>query len=160
MDLEKISYRKANNTIEDFIILRSIHKAVMYSPIILTLGKWDSDFQEQRLKKHFEEAYKTLEFIYYEGTIIGTVNARKKEFDDGEYGFIEQLYILDKYQGKGLGSHILKNKLMNEEIRLSVLRNDDSANAFYVKNNFEQYKEDEYQKYYKRVPKLENKIKI
>lgn len=151
MDLTKITFRNAKYNDEEFLQLRSIHREAMFDSVIETIGEWNDEFQKSRLEKHFKEAYSTLLFIEYEGKTIGTINQRVKSYEDGEYQFVEQFYLKKQYQGKGVGSYIFDLKLdKNEETRLSVLKKDIKTHQFYFKNGFQEYYEDEYQKYLKK----------
>lgn len=151
INYNKIKFKLSNGSKEDFLILRKIHKISMEKNVIHSIGEWDDDFQEKRLYKHFTEAYQTLEFILLGNDIIGTLNCRIKEFEDGHYNFIEQFYLLPQHQGKGLGSYLLNLKTgIHKETRLSVLKKDEKTHEFYFKNGFVEYFEDEYQKYLKR----------
>ena len=153
MNFNKITFKKSNGSNEDFLKLKTIHMISMKNNVIKSIGEWNDEFQNKRLKKHFQESNKTLEFIYYENQLIGTINCSLK-FDENEFIYVEQFYLLPIYQGKGLGSFIFDIKLKNKESRLSVLKNDTKTHQFYFKHGFVEYQEDEYQKYLKKIPNL------
>lgn len=150
--MDNIKFLQAEHSEEHFLILRNIHRNAMYDSIVNTMGKWDDEFQKNRLQKHFEVAFNTLEFILKDDKIIGSINCRKKEFTDGEFNFIEQFYLLPEEQKKGIGKYVLNLKLTNNETRLTVLKNDTTNQGFYIANGFVEYQEDEYQKFFKKTP--------
>lgn len=161
MNYNNIKFRISNGTEEDFLILRKIHRIAMEKSVTQSIGEWNDEFQKVRLEKHFKEAYNTLEFILLEDKIIGTINCRKKIFEDGQYHFIEQFYLLPEYQGKGLGSYLLNLKIGdNPETRLSVLKKDILTHQFYFKNGFVEYFEDQYQKYMARKNQFTYKSRL
>ena len=161
INFENITFRKSNNTPEDFALLRNIHKLAIQKSVIETIGQWDEEFQKSRLEHHFKESYNSLEFIILNNQVIGTINCRKKFFDDKPCHFVEQFYLLPEYQNKGLGSYLLQNKLSLEiENRLSVLKNDINTHNFYYKNGFVEYAEDQYQKYMKKIPRHTHKVNV
>lgn len=161
IQFNNINFRKSNGSKEDFLLLQTIHKVAIQKSVIETIGCWDEAFQKTRLETHFNESYSTLEFIMLNKEVIGTINCRSKNFEDEQYEFVEQFYILPQYQGQGIGSYLLKSKLCEDkETRLSVLKKDINTHNFYYKNGFKEYMEDEYQKYMKKMPQLTTKLKI
>lgn len=153
MNFNDIKFTVAKNNIEDFQMLRKIHTISMKEKVTEYIGEWDEDFQFDRLRKRFNQAGDTLQFIVYEGEIIGTINVRNQDFEDGIYPLLEQFYLLPQFQGKGLGKYLLNLKLPKSEVRLTVLRKDIQTQQFYMKNGFIEYGEDEYLKYMKKLTK-------
>lgn len=149
-------YIKCDLSEDSFSQLRKIHKECMKKNIEETLGSWDEHFQYERLKKHYLEYGNTLLFIKYNNEIIGTVNHHIKKIKQNdktvEVNFVEQLYVLPKYQNKGLGSLILSEiESGKDELYLSVLKNDKKAINFYIKNGYKIYSEDKYQKFFNKI---------
>lgn len=147
MQLEKIRLNQSSNLLQDFLLLKKIHKIVMKDAVINSVGHWDDYFQEKRLKTIFEENWNTLYFLSYERELIGTINLRYED----DHLFVEQFYLLQSYQKKGIGSYLLKTYGNNMEIRLSVLKNDIGANEFYNKNGFIKFEEDQYQNHLRKL---------
>lgn len=160
MNLENITFKISNGSIEDFFLLREIHKTSMLNNVIDCIGEWNEEYQVQRLEKHFKESFQTLEFILLNNEVIGTINSRHKKYENEEFHFIEQFYLLPKVQGLGLGSFLLNHKMNEKKLktRLSVLKKDTKTHKFYYKNGFVEYQEDEYQKYMEKTVKVEDKI--
>ena len=153
MNFKEIQFKPCNGSKEDFHLLREIHKAAMYDTVIECIGEWDDYFQRERLMLIFKDHHKSLEFIVLNNKEIGTINSRCEKTDSGESHYLEQFYILPAHQGKGLGSYLINEKINQHcaDTLLSVLKKDTQTHAFYYKNGFLEYKEDEHQKYMKKL---------
>ena len=46
MQLEKIKLNQSSNLLQDFLLLKKIHKIVMKDTVINSVGHWDDYFQE------------------------------------------------------------------------------------------------------------------
>ena len=149
MNIKNISFKISTGSEEDFLILKNLHKSAMFKSVNESIGQWDEEIQKTILEQNFKENFKTLNFIMLNNQMIGTINSRIKEYEDGVYHFIEQLYFLPEFQGKGFGSYFLNLKINQQvkDTRLSFLKKDIKAQSFYLKNGFNEYQEDEYQKY-------------
>ena len=147
MQLDRIKLNQSSNSLSDFLLLKKIHKIVMKNAVINSIGHWDDSFQEKRLKTIFESNWHTLYFLYYDRELIGTINLIYED----DHLSVKQLYLLQNYQKKGIGSYLLKTYGNNMEIRLSVLKNDIGANEFYKKNGFIKFEEDQYQNYLRKL---------
>jgi ribosomal protein S18 acetylase RimI-like enzyme len=158
MNLSLLKFITAKNTEDDFQKLRSIHKESMFESVSKSIGVWDESEQKKRLEKNFKDSFDTLRFIEFQGENVGTVNFRNKIDESGEFNYIEQFYLLPSFQRKGIGSYIfnfeLKLEEQNCETRLSVLKNDLNVQKFYFSHGFKEYREDEYQKFLRKVPQL------
>jgi len=67
------------------------------------------------------------------------------------------MYIAPEYQGRGIGSHVLRRVFEEAEglakkIRVGALRGSDS-NRFYARHGFRQVSEGEFDIYYERPPR-------
>ncbi len=147
MQLDRIKLNQSSKSLSDFLLLKKIHKIVMQDAVINSIGHWDDSFQEKRLKTIFESNWHTLYFLYYDRELIGTINLIYED----DHLSVEQLYLLQNYQKKGIGSYLLKTYGNNMEIRLSVLKNDIGTNEFYKKNGFIKFEEDQYQNHLRKL---------
>lgn len=134
--------------------LRKLHRLCMEDKVIGTLLKWDDDVQLVRLQKHYHENGNTLKFVKLNDKVIATFNFHPKKFEDEgvSINFLEQLYISPDYQSMGLGSYLLETYGSNVETRLSVLKGDLASISFYEWQGFKNYKTDEYQSYFVKMP--------
>ena len=97
---------------------------------------WDEIVQDEFANKAFDE--EGLHIIIVEGKEIGVVGW--EEFPI--YLLLKQLYLLPKYQGKGLGTEVLhhtkeKAKTLGKPIRLQTLRTNLGAKRLYERNGFQ-----------------------
>ena len=85
-------------------------------------GQWDEIVQKEYFKKFISTYKKNLYIIKIENKAIGFYNAEKLE--DGSYE-IGNICIIPEYQGKGIGTDILKSKLekhKNKDIKIQFFK--------------------------------------
>ena len=143
--MDKIELISCDGSESDFLSLRNIHAASMKKSIISSLGEWNDDIQKDRLRKKFLEHTEALKFLVVDGVKVGTIKCYIKNFEDGKYGYVEQFYIVPKFQHKGLGYKMIKEFLIkeffNQKIRFYALNSKESL-AYIRKKNCEIYKID------------------
>lgn len=145
--LNKINLVPSSDSLDDFLTLKKIHKESMFQNVIETIGQWDEEIQHRRLKQNFDEKNKTLFFVYYDENLVGTINAYSLNDGDDVIVWIEQFYLLPKYQGLGLGTNLIEAFTTNKKSKLSFLKNDKKALHFYSKNGYKKFNEDEFMIY-------------
>ncbi|MGF7229874.1 GNAT family N-acetyltransferase [Arachidicoccus sp.] len=103
---------------------------------------WDESVQKDFLKENtpFEE----VEFVLFNGETAGFLQLH--ETSGGI--FIQSLFIIEKFQQKGIGSYLLKEIISGRKsVSLEVLKNNEIAFELYKKMGFAVKKEDDL-KYY------------
>ena len=139
--MKEIILRKAEIIDSEFIYFVKINALGEY--IKLTWG-WDEMLQR---KMHEDEMItENISIIMIDGIDIGTLGTINKENEI----FICRLYIIDKYQSKGIGTELIKmivSKYQGYSIKLGVLKVNHRAKKLYEKLGFEVY--DEANEHYK-----------
>lgn len=95
--------------------------------------EWEHNKIKSKLQYYFE--------IYYKNNFVGVVKLRKKEDQETPYLDLDDFYIKQELQGKGIGSAVLKHfinyaKKENLPLRLCVFKKNVCAKAFYEKFGF------------------------
>lgn len=138
--MQNFKFRMCDGSQKDFDLLRKIQGVTMYEPFLKTVGEWDEHYQLERVKYRWHDAFPTLHFLMDGDREIGTINFWKKPFDDGVFDFIEQVYLLPEYQGRGLGKKMMEHFLkLGVPVRLSVLSGDRDRMMFYRKFGFKPF---------------------
>jgi GNAT superfamily N-acetyltransferase len=101
---------------------------------ITSMFGWDEDIQRDFHGKAWQEQKPDL--ITYDGKLIGTIAAIESE-DCIDIG---QFFILPEYQGKGIGTHLLRSILdkadrLGKNVTLKFLKNN-PVTSLYVRNGF------------------------
>jgi GNAT superfamily N-acetyltransferase len=126
-------------TQNDYCFYYYVRKETVREYIEKTYG-WDSKVQKENHRKYFNINMQNKHIIELECKKIGLLNYIE-EINCIE---IDQLFILPKYQNKGIGSIILKEiintgKNKNKPIILEVLKSNIKAQRFYNKLGFIEY---------------------
>jgi ribosomal protein S18 acetylase RimI-like enzyme len=135
---------KASEADSDFVY--QLKKIVLKEYVQKTWQLWDEDFQRRFHKENYNTTH--IKIIKVEETSAGTIDVR----EGNENIFISGLYILPQFQGKGIGSSILKeliDKAQSEKKRLEleVLRVNTDAQRLYKRLGFIMTEKDD-QKYF------------
>ncbi|TSD66631.1 GNAT family N-acetyltransferase [Inquilinus sp. KBS0705] len=88
-------------------------------------------------------------YALYDNEVAGYLklnrNAAQTEFGDTDALEVERIYVLNKFQGKQIGGHLLNFAIQTainaglKQIWLGVWENNAGAIRFYQKNGFEQF---------------------
>lgn len=78
-----------------------------------------------------------FQIVQMNGEDVGCV----KVTDHGDHHFLDRLFILPEWQGKGIGAEVLKQKqadaeAVNVPLRFTVLTSNLNAKRFYERNGF------------------------
>ncbi|MBL7127472.1 MAG: GNAT family N-acetyltransferase [Ignavibacteria bacterium] len=135
-----IVYKIRDATQNDFEDAFNIKKDALQSYVEKTWG-WNEEFQSNYHKKHFEP--KNLKIIEVESKPIGSL----KFITEKDHIFLSELFIMQAYQSKKIGSRIINDYIYNaytekKTVKLQVLRINKRAVKLYKKLCFEIYEED------------------
>lgn len=124
---------KASEADSDFVY--QLKKVVLKEYVQKTWQRWDEDFQRRFHKENYNTS--NIKIIKINGTSAGTIDVREGDRNI----FISGLYILPEFQGRGIGSSILKellDKAQSEQKRLEleVLRVNADAQRLYKRLGF------------------------
>jgi predicted N-acetyltransferase YhbS len=111
-------------------------------------------FDEYRARERFLSSYNPsdTQHILADGVKIGFIVMKLREHDF----LLDHLYVKPEFQGKGIGSEVVRRALAdahlaNKPIRVGALRNSDS-NRFYSRHGFQLEREGEWDFYYVAMP--------
>lgn len=115
------------------------------------IGRFDPTRARERFLASFDASY--CRFILVDGITAGFVLIRPEP----DYLLLDHLYIIPRYQGKGVGAAVLDAVLADADaqllpVRLGALRDSDS-NRFYQRHGFVKTGESEWDIYYARAPR-------
>ena len=100
-------------------------------PYVEQIWGWNESFQEERFRQGFEPD-KTWVALSHERE-IGFLRVTEK--DEGI--FIEQIYIIPEYQGRGIGTALVREVLSKKlPVELSVLKLNTDARRLYERLGF------------------------
>ncbi len=124
--------RKADNNDYDFVF--NLNKAVYKDYFNYVFGSWDEAFQRQFCDSRLKTG---VQIISTEGKDIGVLELIEKE----DQIYLEEIQIDPDYQGKGLGSQIIKDIMKkafesNLSVGLMVLKINDKAKRLYESLGF------------------------
>jgi GNAT superfamily N-acetyltransferase len=125
-------------------------RAVVMRPDLERLGRFDEHRVRQRLRDAFSPAHTSV--ILAEGAFAGCVALRPAQ--DGQW--LEHFYLVPGFQGRGLGSAVLRTLLDRADadgvlVRLNVLRGS-PAQRLYERHGFTVEAEDPVDVYLVRAP--------
>jgi GNAT superfamily N-acetyltransferase len=123
-------------------------RAVVMRPDLERLGRYDEHRVRQRLRDTFSPQYTSV--ISVEGDLAGCITVRPAE--DGV--LLEHFYLSPEYQGRGLGSVVLREVLGGFEgvpVRLNVLQGS-GARRLYERYGFVLEREDPVDVFMVRLP--------
>ena len=129
-----------NATQDDYEAAYNINKDALESYVEKTWG-WNEEFQRNYHKKYFEP--KNLKIIEVGNKPIGSLKFIKEKV----HIFLSELFIMQAYQSKQIGSRIIKDYIKNantekKTVKLQVLRSNERAVKLYKKLDFEIYEKD------------------
>lgn len=103
---------------------------------------WDEEKQIEFQKKFIEEHSKDIQVIKVKDEVIGMISSY---IDENNENIVELIYIDKKYQGKGIGTNLLKEQLKRdkENKRNTILQvfKENPAKHLYEKLEFKTYEE-------------------
>ncbi|MEV7526778.1 GNAT family N-acetyltransferase [Streptomyces sp. NPDC091371] len=125
-------------------------RAVVMRPDLERLGRFDEHIVRQRLRDSFSPQYTSV--ILAEGVLAGSVTVRPAE--DGRW--LEHFYLAPAFQGRGLGSDVLRTLLEQSDVdrvplRLNVLQGS-PARRLYERHGFTVEAEDPIDVFMVRLP--------
>ena len=146
-----IDFKIRNASQDDYEAAYIIKKDALQSYVEKTWG-WNEEFQRKYHEKHFEPI--NLKIIEVGNTPIGSLKFIKEK----DHIFLSELFIIQKYQSKKIGSRIINGYIKNaivqrKTVKLQVLRINKRAVNLYKKLGFEIYEEDNV--YYKMIFRYE-----
>lgn len=97
-------------TEEDYGFAYRVHRAAMRPSVQQTYG-WDEDFQARYFRLHFSPAQ--WEIIRYKGMDVGVFSVEER----GESLFLALIAILPRYQGRGIGTTLIRRLQRKASIR-------------------------------------------
>jgi ribosomal protein S18 acetylase RimI-like enzyme len=105
-------------------------------PYVEKMFGWDEEWQREFVYKNYKP--QNIEFIIAEDHCVGLLEV----LEDSNEIFLKNILIVNEYQGKGIGTDILKQLIERAEasqkpIRLEVLAVNVRAEAFYKRLGFE-----------------------
>lgn len=101
-----IEYNFRNITPEDYEYIYELKKNAYKDYVIMNWGAWDEEAQREYFKKFINTYKDTTYIIQTEGKDIGFFNDAMLENGNYEIG---NICIVPEYQGKGIGTKILKD---------------------------------------------------
>jgi RimJ/RimL family protein N-acetyltransferase len=101
-----IEYNFRNITPEDYEYIYELKKNAYKEYVIMNWGSWDEETQKEYFKNFINTYKDTTYIIQTEGKDIGFYNDAM--LDNGNYE-IGNICIIPEYQGKGIGTKILKD---------------------------------------------------
>ena len=145
-----IDFKIRNASQDDYEAAYIIKKDALQSYVEKTWG-WNEEFQRNYHEKHFEP--KNLKIIEVENKPIGSLQV----INEKNNIFLSELFIMQKYQSKKIGSTIINDYIKNANmekntVKLQVLRSNGRAVQLYKKLGFETYEEDNV--YYKMIYRI------
>ena len=113
-------------------------KKAALGPVVTQTWGWDEAFQRDFHDKSFVAS--NLSLIRYKRRNIGTMGVIKNE----DHYVLGGFYLLLEYQGRGVGSFLLRQLIASAEaqrmpIRLQVLKLNHGARSLYERHGFEVY---------------------
>ncbi|MCB9798813.1 GNAT family N-acetyltransferase [Candidatus Nomurabacteria bacterium] len=124
-------------TIDDKEFLYQLNKSTMSSHVERIWGSWDDAWQRDNFDKKFTlEGYDVIDV---DGRNAGALWVSRETSQIK----VERLHILSEFQGRGIGTRILRNLIreasdQSREIVLSVLRTNTRAKSLYERLGFEE----------------------
>jgi ribosomal protein S18 acetylase RimI-like enzyme len=114
--------------------LFAIHRAV-FRPHIERIWGWDEEWQKANFSRELASA--TTSVIQVDSVTAGYLQSR----DEGSRIYVQNIALLPAFQGKGLGTRLMKElqakaALRGVPLELSVFRGNDPARRFYERLGF------------------------
>lgn len=124
---ELITLRPTTESDTEFA--RQVHHAAYHDVVVRQFGSWDEKMQDDFFARSWKpESHQT---IYFDGKPCGYYSVEYKP----DFIFARELVILPEYQGKGIGSKILKglieeSKRKHVPIRLQVFKENKAQHLY------------------------------
>ncbi len=119
----------------DFELSYDIKRTALQKYIELTRG-WDNKWQFEYHRKDFDPTI--LHFIEANNNIIGMYELIEKK----TVVTISELFIIDGYQSRGIGSDIIKKLIdthSQKKIKIHLLKSNNRVNEFYERLGFDMF---------------------
>lgn len=132
LDAPPYSLRQATG--DDFSFLYDLHRTTIREAVEATWG-WDEAFQYERFREHFDPAGSQI--IVVEGCDVGVLQVEQW----GDELFLGLIEIAHSYQGRGLGTRVIKDVLAlahaeGRPVSLHVLKTNPRARRLYERLGF------------------------
>lgn len=131
--MANLSYLPADVT-RDFEIARSVHHRVYHDVVVRQFGAWDEPLQDRFFDAKWSEYLHQI--LLLDGALIGFLSV----VDKPDCVYLNEIQILPEYQGRGIGSQIIKelqdkSRTLKLPLRLQVLLQS-NALALYRRHGF------------------------
>ena len=139
----KLNYALRLATDADYAFLYDLHTKTMKAPVEKTWG-WDEAFQKTYFREHFTTS--NVYVIMIDDQPAGKFSYRYEA--DGITIFLAEIEILPEFQGKGLGTTLIRTLIdeasaKHSTVRLQVLKANPDARRLYERLGFKIYSETE-----------------
>lgn len=114
------SLRPYNDNDYDFVYQTKKNAYEEY--VIANYGEWDEDIQRQYFSDFIDKSKQSIEIISTEGRNIGFY--QDDNLENGDYEIVN-ICIIPEYQGKGIGTQVLKEKIAkhaNQNIKIQYFK--------------------------------------
>ncbi len=128
MNKKEYTLRKYNN--EDYEFVYETKKNAYKEYVEQCWGKWDDLDQRNRFKDFMELTFDRTCIIFIDNKKIGFYQG---QVVDEETYYIENICIISQYQGKGIGTAILKSileKYSNKNIKIQYFKQNPVGNLY------------------------------
>jgi ribosomal protein S18 acetylase RimI-like enzyme len=133
-----ITYRPVDRE-RDLEFAREVHHSVYRDVVTRQFGAWNEEMQD----RFFEEEWWASPFqhILFGGKSVGLVSVATKD----DHRFIYEIMVLPAYQGRGIGTEVLRGQIAeasrrSQPLKLKVLRMN-KAQELYRRMGFVPYDE-------------------
>lgn len=136
-------YKLIPATSEDYDFIYEVKKNASIKYVEANFGAWDENLQKEFLKKFIETYKEKLQIITLNDNKIGFYHGETLESGGFE---IVNICIIPEYQGKGIGTEILKDvmeKHKNQNIHVRYFKQN-PVGKLYSRLGFEPYNETDY----------------
>ena len=151
-----IEYNFRNITPEDYEYIYELKKNAYKEYVIMKWGAWDEEAQKEYFK-NFINTYKDKTYIIQtEGKDIGFYNDAM--LDNGNYE-IGNICIIPEYQGKGIGTQVLKDIMelhKEQDLHIQYFKQN-PVGSLYKRLGFEPNGETEF--HYQMIKSKQNNLK-
>lgn len=135
-----ITYRLADRK-SDLAFARKVHHAAYQDVVERQFGSWDRTLQDSFFLEGWSRSPHQL--VLLDETPIGVVSFGEVE----DCLYIYEIQILPEYQGRGIGTQFLRERIaeakaLRKVLKLKVLR-DNRAKHLYLRMGFVPYEENE-----------------
>lgn len=93
---------------DDYDFVYQTKKNAYEEYVIANYGEWDEDIQRQYFSDFIDKSKQSIEIISTEGRNIGFY--QDDNLENGDYEIVN-ICIIPEYQGKGIGTQVLKEKI-------------------------------------------------